>query len=153
MVVSPIDGATMPSGAHRGNTGGKKGHSGRRPDAFKQQLEQIRDEKGLDVLRDILGGEITYTLNGVCEHCGEQSTGPAAFEGVMKLVPSPETRLRASAMTMQYTIGLTKTIRLEGIPGLAQSFDLIRSRIRFTLAPELAESLIDSITEDLTSIR
>ena len=34
MMTSPKSGATIPTGAHPGNTGGKKGRSGRRPYAF-----------------------------------------------------------------------------------------------------------------------
>jgi hypothetical protein len=87
------------------------------------------------------------------EHCGEISTGPDTLDGLLKLIPTPDTRLRAVDQTLRWTVGLTKTIKLEGVAGVAESFELIRSRIRGTLAPDLAESLIESITEDLKSIR
>lgn len=34
--TSPRNGAVIPIGAHAGNTGGKKGRSGRKPQAFKE---------------------------------------------------------------------------------------------------------------------
>ena len=41
---SPKNGNRLPLGAHPGNTGGKKGRSGRKPDAFKDFLKaEIRD--------------------------------------------------------------------------------------------------------------
>ena len=41
---SPRNGNRLPLGAHPGNTGGKKGRSGRKPDAFKDFVRaEIRD--------------------------------------------------------------------------------------------------------------
>lgn len=40
--VSPKGGALLPLGAHPGNTGGKKGRSGRPPNAFKDFLAAMR---------------------------------------------------------------------------------------------------------------
>lgn len=42
-MVSPRSGAEVPTGAHARNTGGKKGRSGRKPDAFKQFLRDVLD--------------------------------------------------------------------------------------------------------------
>lgn len=39
---SPLNGAEIPLGAHIGNTGGKKGRSGRPPKAFKDFLARLR---------------------------------------------------------------------------------------------------------------
>lgn len=36
------NGNTLPVGAHPGNTGGKKGRSGRKPNAFKNFLAELR---------------------------------------------------------------------------------------------------------------
>jgi hypothetical protein len=39
---SPRNGNALPLGNHPGNTGGKKGRSGRKPNAFKNFLAQLR---------------------------------------------------------------------------------------------------------------
>jgi hypothetical protein len=135
----------MEAGAHPKNTGGKRCRSGRPPSEFKKKLEQIRDEQGLPVLEAILSGRIP---GGVCAHCGAE----ASSDAVCTEVPI-DARLRAADMTLRYTIGLTKTIKLDGVRGVAEAFEMIRSRIRVTLAPEQAERLISSIHEDLRKIR
>lgn len=135
----------MEAGAHPKNTGGKPGRSGRPPSEFKKKLEQIRDEQGLPVLEAILRGRVP---GGLCAHCGNEANSDA----VCTEAPI-EARLRAADMTLRYTIGLTKTIKLDGVRGVAEAFEMIRSRIRVTLAPELAERLISSIYEDLRKIR
>lgn len=51
MMVSPINGAQTPTGAHPKNTGGKKGRSGRRPFAFtlfaQDVLESAKTKKAI----------------------------------------------------------------------------------------------------------
>lgn len=42
--TSPRSGSTIPTGAHPGNTGGKKGRSGRPPSAFKDFLKRLRED-------------------------------------------------------------------------------------------------------------
>lgn len=44
---SPRSGVALPLGAHPGNTGGKKGRSGRPAAAFKNFLAQLRDNPKL----------------------------------------------------------------------------------------------------------
>lgn len=44
---SPRSGVRLPLGAHPGNTGGKKGRSGRRPEAFKNFLAKLRRDPRL----------------------------------------------------------------------------------------------------------
>lgn len=148
---SPRNGNRLPIGAHPGNTGGKRKRSGRKPDAFRRALEDIRDEKGIGVLEQVLDGELAYTLCGVCEHCGKPSSGPK-LEELLKLVPSPDTRLRAAEMTMRYTVGSEKTIRLEGIPGAQAALEVIKGRIRAKLAAAAAEELIEDIHHALRSV-
>ena len=72
---------------------------------------------------------------------------------VAKLVPSPDVRIRAIDATMRYTIGTEKTIRLEGVSGTQAAYDTIKGRIRATLAPDAAASLIEAIPADLKEIR
>lgn len=48
-MTSPISGSTIPTGAHKKNTGGKKGRSGRRPEAFKSLLARLRQSPELAI--------------------------------------------------------------------------------------------------------
>lgn len=49
---SPRSGYALPVGNHPGNTGGKKGRSGRKPNAFKDFLAQLRrDPEALEAFR------------------------------------------------------------------------------------------------------
>lgn len=141
----PQGGAQLPLGNHPGNTGGKVGRSGRKTDALREQLEGIWDSDGADVVKQILAGEITYKLNGICEHCGKASTGPETLGDVLKMATSPDTRLRAAEIPLRYTIGREHVVRLEGIPGVARAFDAIRSTIRQKLGSGLAEELLTDI--------
>ena len=54
-MVSPRSGAECPVGAHPGNTGGKKGRSGRKPDAFIRFCQQLASGRmTLKNVKDIL---------------------------------------------------------------------------------------------------
>lgn len=44
---SPRSGVSLPVGAHPGNTGGKKGRSGRKPAPFKELLARLRQSPEL----------------------------------------------------------------------------------------------------------
>ncbi len=44
-MISPRSGSQIPTGAHPGNTGGKKGRSGRKPNAFKELCREILDDE------------------------------------------------------------------------------------------------------------
>ncbi len=51
-MISPRSGSELPTGAHPGNTGGKKGRSGRKPNAFKELCREIlEDEETREALR------------------------------------------------------------------------------------------------------
>lgn len=145
---SPRTGYRLPVGAHPGNTGGKKGRSGRKPDEFRRALEEVRDVKGMNVLTQILDGEVTYTLRGACEHCGKASNGPD-MQALAKLIPSPDTRLRAVEHTLRFTLPTEKIVRLEGLQGAQRAFEVIKTRIRARLAPPAAEELIEDIHQSL----
>lgn len=135
-----------------GNSGGKRGRSGRPSDDFKAKLERIRDAKSLPVLEEILGGTVTYKLNAVCAHCGKTSTGAGTLGDVIKLAPSIDAKLRGADLTMRYTVGIEKTIRLEGLHGIREAFELIKARIRATLEPDAAALLIDDIQTSLKTL-
>jgi hypothetical protein len=138
--VPQAHGGALNAGGSPGNRGG-----GRKRNEFKARLEQIRDEKALHLLEAILGGSLPQAT---CEHCGRESS-----TSLGDLVPTVDARLRAAEMSMKYTIGVTKTIKLDGVRGVAEAFELIRSRIRHSLAPEAAERLINDISEDLRAVR
>lgn len=59
MAVSPLNGAAIPLGAHPGNTGGKKGRSGRKPQKFKDFCNDLaNDPEFLEgIRRDALAGD------------------------------------------------------------------------------------------------
>lgn len=44
---SPLTGKSLPVGNHPGNTGGKKGRSGRKPEAFTKLLARLRQSPEL----------------------------------------------------------------------------------------------------------
>jgi predicted RNA-binding protein YlqC (UPF0109 family) len=53
---SPRSGVSLPVGAHPGNTGGRKGRSGRPPNAFRAVLAAIRDDPSIqDALKQAAG--------------------------------------------------------------------------------------------------
>lgn len=45
---SPRSGAEIPLGAHPGNTGGKKGRSGRKRDAFKEMCRELASSSAVE---------------------------------------------------------------------------------------------------------
>lgn len=139
---SPRNGYRLPLGAHPKNTGGKKGRSGRKPDAFKRALEEVRDAKGLRVLEAILDGSLEY------------GALPADLDPqtLAKLVPTPDARLRAMELLLRYTLPTEKVVRLEGIQGAQTAFEVIKSRIRAKLAPDVADELIEDIHHALKGI-
>lgn len=50
-----MNGAVLPVGAHPGNTGGKKGRSGRKPDEFKAMMQRlVSSEDRIKQLRKVL---------------------------------------------------------------------------------------------------
>src|SRR5689334_5686837 len=58
----PQGGAQLPLGAHPGNTGGKKGRSGRKPDAFVAAMEDALNEDGAPFIRDLMAGRAMLVM-------------------------------------------------------------------------------------------
>lgn len=129
--------------------GGKPGNAG--GGRISERLLEMGDASA-DFIQKTRDGEITYTLNGVCSECGKQSKGPKEFGDLLKLIPSPDTRLRAAEIPLRYTIGRERVIRVEGFPGAQQAFDVIRQRIRMKLGTQLAEELLEDIQLGLKEI-
>ena len=136
----PRRGPQFQKGPDRRRGHGLKGRSGRKPDAFRKALQEIRDTAGLDVVREILAGKVTYVRTGLCGHCRTETHEETAIA-----IPSSDTRLRAAEMTMRYTVGLEKTIRLDGLIGAQEAFEIIRARIRTNLPTNAADALVADI--------
>jgi hypothetical protein len=132
---------------------GLPGRSGRKSDAFREELAAIRDEEGLALLRQVLSGEVRYTLDAKCEHCGEISVRSDGEKNstFASLHPSPDVRLRAAELTMKYTVGQEKTVRLEGFVGAQSAFELIKMVLRAKLGPDQSAEVIADIHRELSS--
>lgn len=138
-------GGALLTGGAPGNKGG-----GRKPDVFKAALADVRDTSGMALLREILGGEVTYTLNAKCAHCGKVSKGgPKTFAQLLKLVPSPSDRLRGADLTMRYTVGLEKTVnvKIAAPADFERAFGIVRDVIAAECVPAIAERITTMIQE------
>lgn len=136
----------------RGGKRGHKGGGGRKRDEFKARLEAVRDEHALPVLEEILGGEIAYKLNATCEHCGKVSTGPSTIGEILRLTPTTDARLRAVDTALKFTLGLEKTVRLEGLDGVREAFEAVKTAVRATLPPETANEVLVAIHGELKKL-
>lgn len=72
-MVSPRSGAEIPTGAHPGNTGGKKGRSGRKPDAFKELCRELASGRATvasvrKILKDSTHPQFTAALRWASEN-------------------------------------------------------------------------------------
>lgn len=105
VAVSPINGAVIPLGAHPGNTGGKKGRSGRPADTIREAMRELGAEKGVPFLSEVLDGKVPVTLVGTCSHCGQEST-PASADWLKDLMgeikASVDQRLKANEQALKY---------------------------------------------------
>jgi hypothetical protein len=69
-------GVVIPLGAHPGNTGGKKERSGRKPDAWKERLQQIvSSDAVLDELELVLRASRHPAYVGVLKYATEHGYG------------------------------------------------------------------------------
>src|SRR5580704_8845020 len=76
---SPRSGSEIPLGAHPGNTGGKKGRSGRKPIAFVQECSRIADEQVLPKVEALLTASDPSTAEWrwAAEYISKYSKSPA----------------------------------------------------------------------------
>jgi hypothetical protein len=88
---SPRSGAEIPLGAHPGNTGGKKGRSGRKPDEFKALCRQLASrDKQFAVAKTILDNPAEYpslwlgALKWATEHGYGRPTATIEHQGTMR---------------------------------------------------------------------
>jgi hypothetical protein len=126
---SPRSGAEVPTGAHPGNTGGKRGRSGRVPSIVRElALESFADR--VHLLAEIADG-IAFRRVKVGAHETETFTSTEVSD-----------RLRALEMLAKYGLGTIK----------GASVDDVRDRVRATLdviqdrtPPELFASIVGEL--------
>lgn len=117
VAVSPLTGATIPLGAHPGNTGGKPGRSGRPKDKVRAALA-LAGAKRISVLRSIADGQ-----------------DPDA---------KPGDRIKAVDVMLKYGLGVEHPISHDDIRGrLRATIDLIRR----DLPPDVADPLLAKMSE------
>lgn len=76
--TSPRSGATIPTGAHPGNTGGKKGRSGRKPEAFRALCRALVSSQAvLDAARSVLSNPDHPAWTGALKWATENGYGKA----------------------------------------------------------------------------
>ena len=61
---SPRNGNALPVGAHEGNTGGKKGRSGRKTNEFRAAAVALRDERAVELIRETIESQ-GATIDGI----------------------------------------------------------------------------------------
>lgn len=96
VAVSPLNGAEIPLGAHPGNTGGKKGRSGRPPSELRRLMREGAADR---IPRLLMIADGNLPMTETCPKCGHQgstSTLPVADAGEM---------LRANDMLLKYGLG------------------------------------------------
>ena len=94
-MVSPRSGAEVPTGNHSGNTGGKKGRSGRKPAAYKQFLRDTLDSpEAREALEKVLQSDehtaYASVLGKVIPHAYGQPTQPIEVTSKLLLVDDIE---------------------------------------------------------------
>src|SRR5215467_3869951 len=89
MMVSPLNGAECPTGAHPGNTGGKPGRSGRKPSAVRQACLMAFDER-IPRLAMIADGAVAFTEG--CPKCGHKAeTAPVPVTDAGDMIRAVDT--------------------------------------------------------------
>ena len=74
--TSPLNGSRIPLGAHPGNTGGKKGRSGRRPDWLREFCDQqLSSPKCKAAVRKILSDPEHPAFATMWKAAGERAHG------------------------------------------------------------------------------
>lgn len=84
-MVSPRSGSEIPTGAHPGNTGGKKGRSGRKPNEFKALMQELASspdaEKTLRaIIKDKKHPKAIEAIKHVTEHGYGKARQPLELE-------------------------------------------------------------------------
>jgi hypothetical protein len=159
MMVSPVNGAVCPTGAHPRNTGGKPGRSGRPPSEVREALRKAFDER-IPLLASIVDGEpiartripLAQLLPHVaCPNCGGQlepaNPGDAVDIEVVSAA-NPKDRVQAMDVMARYGLGPLKEVSTEQVRDkVGQTIDAVRMRC----PPELAARIIDAMRAIWTS--
>ena len=133
-MVSPLNGATCPTGAHPGNTGGKPGRSGRPPALVRQACRDGFDAR-IPTLEAIADG--AAPLTETCPKCGHR--------GKTTLAPVIEIADRLSAIDKLGKYGLGERGNAIDRDSVEESLRQQRRIIREALPKEQASELLARI--------
>ena len=126
VAVSPINGAEIPLGAHPGNTGGKKGRSGRPPSELRRLMREGAADR-LPRLMMIADGNVPLTET--CPACGHQ--------GATEVLPVADTgeMLRANDMLLKYGLGerseFSEDVVAENVDRMLSVAETVMSEVHF----------------------
>lgn len=95
---SPRSGVRLPLGAHPGNTGGKKGRSGRKPEAFTSFLTKLRQNPA---------------LHQALERAVTDETSPG-FRSALKVLTDYDTEKPAEKKELSGKLEVTVRVAREG---------------------------------------
>lgn len=119
------NGNQLPVGAHPGNTGGKKGRSGRTPEDIRRRLRDSLDSR-INVLE-----EIADAVHG--SNDGD--------------------RVRVLELMGKYGLGIQHVVTLEGFPGAQAALYEIERVIRDNAPAVTAEAIINRIPDALRKLK
>ncbi len=126
---SPLTGATLPLGAHPGNTGGKKGRSGRLPSIVRDFAREAFADR-LDILTQIADGKAIQRMK-----IGDVETETFISADVSD-------RLRALDLLAKYGLGTIKEVSVEDVRERVQrTLDVIQERT----SPEQFVSIVQQL--------
>jgi len=133
-MVSPLNGAVCPTGAHPGNTGGKKGRSGRPPALVRQACRDGFDAR-IPTLEAIADG--AAPLTETCPKCGH--VGGTMFLPVIEIAD------RLSAIDKLGKYGLGERGNAIDRDSVEESLRQQRTIIRDSLPKDAAAALLKRI--------
>jgi hypothetical protein len=151
VMISPVNGAVCPTGAHPLNTGGKPGRSGRPPSLVRDALREAFEQR-IPVLASIADGEPAVRTrvaladilpHVVCPTCGDQLEPREPTDAVREIAvvtgANPKDRVQAVDVMGKYGLGTMKEVSTETVrTKVGETIDLIRQHC----SPELAARII-----------
>lgn len=126
---SPRSGVSLPVGAHPGNTGGKKGRSGRLPSMIRD-LAREGFADNLDTLIQMADGHVVRRVR----------VGDAETESVVNVEVSD--RLRAIDLLGKYGLGTVREVSIEDVrERVHRTLDVVQERT----SPDQCAAIIEAI--------